>query len=141
MTEESYESTIIIFKPREKLFPFITNPANFPLWTGARKVEVVGADLPEKIGTRYKVTFSSLFTSSSSIIETVGYKVPLTWSFWAEKPNGTFSYVLEPKGEDTKVTLGYTASKESGFVVDTATKISVDNLLLRLKRYLERHNV
>lgn len=139
MPKKEYQATIVVAKPIEDTFNFTSDVNNFPLWSGASAVEVVVEKL-EKIGSEYKVTFSSLLTKSTVLIRIIEYSSPHLWTFrTVEMPQETSSYVFENTDEGTKVTLNFTMEQDPhSLFVNMTTKRKMEKLLANLKRSLEK---
>lgn len=137
MLKKEFQASIIIAKPLEDTFLFTSDPNNLLLWNGASAVEVV-TETPEKIGSEYRVVFSSFLSKSSVLIKIMEYNSPTLWAFQAQEPLGLFSYVFEQVEWGTKVTLTYQAEQIISFVANLITERKMNKLLANLKKYLEQ---
>ena len=80
MTQSNYTAEIIIKRTVGQVFEFASNIKNFPLWAGASDVEVI-SETPNRVGSVYKVTFSTFLTKSSVNVEITEYKFPNFFSY------------------------------------------------------------
>ncbi|OGE44567.1 hypothetical protein A3A45_02900, partial [Candidatus Daviesbacteria bacterium RIFCSPLOWO2_01_FULL_36_8] len=126
-------------KPLDEVFAFTSDPNNLPLWSGASAVEMV-SEMADQVGSVYKVTFSSFFKKYSILIEITEYNSPNSWEFKTEeKPASVSKYTFEEVEGETKITLNLTEDQESeSLISDISIKRKLDNLLINLKKYLEK---
>lgn len=135
MTQSNYTAEIIIKRTVGQVFEFASNIKNFPLWAGASDVEVI-SETPNRVGSVYKVTFSTFLTKSSVNVEITEYKFPNFFSYKDSTKMILYHYVLEQAEEDAKVTLNC-ALDAKPFLL---SRLKLDKLLTDLKKYLETHD-
>ena len=137
---KEFQASITIAKPLEDTFNFTSDVNNLPLWSGASAVEVV-VENPLKIGSEYKVTFTSLLKKTNILIRITEYRAPYFWAFKTQEPPvATSSYIFENVEEGTKVTLNYTQEQDPSLLADMAIKRKMEKLLANLRNTLQVHN-
>ena len=132
MAQRSYQAEITIKKLVGEVFEFVSNLRNLSLWSGASAVEVF-SETPNKVGSIYKVTFSTLLTKSSVPVEITGYTFPNSFTFRDNSKLILFNYIFEQAEEGTKVSLSCELDDNSF----PFSQLKMDKLLTDLKKYLE----
>ena len=132
MAQRSYQAEITIKKPVGGVFEFVSNLRNLSLWSEASDVEVV-LETPNKVGSTYKVIFSTLLTKSSVPVEITKYTFPNSFAFRDNSKLVLFNYVFEQAEEGTRVNLNCELD-DNTFLF---SQQKIDKLLSDLKKYLE----
>jgi len=138
MIKKAYQASINITKPKDEVFTFTSDPNNLPLWSGASEVEVI-SETHDKLGSTYKVTFSSFLKKTTILIKIISYNFPDSWAFETEEePVSSSNYKLEEIKGGTKVTFELIEDRESDSIItDMAIKRKMEKLLANLKNSLE----
>lgn len=139
MIKKEYQASINITKPKGEVFTFTFDPNNLPLWSGASEVEVI-SETHDKLGSTYKITFSSLLKKTTILIKVTSYNFPDSWAFETEEqPTSSSNYKFEEVEGGTKVTFELIEERESdSLITDMAIKRKMEKLLANLKNSLEK---
>ncbi len=139
MLKKLYQASIIVAKPTEDVFSFISDVNNLSLWSGASQIEAV-TETDKKVGSIYKVIFTGIIKKTTTLIEITEYAAFTLWSFKTQElPEKLSSYKFEAIGENTKISLDYTEEQKSAsLLTDMGVKRQMEKLLADLKRCLER---
>ena len=143
-----FEVNLVINRPIEEVFAFISNPENLPLWrTSALQVTKIS---PEPLGV------GSVFRSRYSFL---GRSFEATFEITALEPHARYAgrivegpfpletrYTLEPFGSDTRVTLTAEGAPGGFFklaepLVVSMAKRSFESDMHNLKEMLEAQAV
>lgn len=135
------EGSIFIITPIEKVFDFIAEPNNLPIWDYMAVKIKERSEGPVAIGTTFallvKVVNGIKMTSFSKLIE---YERPYSL-IWETKSRGMrlhFGHKLEPQNNGTLVTLFYDSTVAGKFLGKVIDKLFIGKSLARcLKRNLE----
>src|SRR3990167_9597879 len=104
MAQVNYKAEIVIKKTVGQVFVFVSELKNFPLWAGASNVEVI-SETPNRVGSMYKVTFSTLLSKWSVPVEIMEFKFPNSFSYRDNSKMIIYDYYLLQDGDDARVSL------------------------------------
>jgi carbon monoxide dehydrogenase subunit G len=139
----TYSHTIEIGAPRDEVFAFVTDPANYPRWQPSLVEVRPHAPGPLSVGSE-----------ATEVRRFLGREVETTWTCVEHEPNRrsaivcdegpvpfTGTFVLEPLGRRTRFTWTVetrgAASRLGGPLVGRATKRELEANSSRLKELLE----
>ena len=136
MAQVNYKAEIVIKKTVGQVFVFVSELKNFPLWAGASNVEVI-SETPNRVGSMYKVTFSTLLSKWSVPVEIMEFKFPNSFSYRDNSKMIIYDYYLLQDGDDARVSLNCKLNDEPF----SFSRAKMDKILSDLKKYLETQDL
>jgi ligand-binding SRPBCC domain-containing protein len=137
------ESSIVIHRPVEIVFAYVSDPCNLPRW-GSEKAVQVTSQGPVGLGTTFQRVSALLGMKLEDTMEITAYEA--NRQFTAKNISGPFpgeaSFYVEPAEGGTRLTCTLQAEPggffklTEGFLLSQARKL-VDNNFQRLKQLLE----
>lgn len=75
------ESSVMIHRPPQEVFDYVTNPANNGQWMSGNESAAWNTDGPPGIGSTYRGVFNFLGRKLEGDVEVTEWNPPLSWGF------------------------------------------------------------
>jgi hypothetical protein len=97
------EESIVVDRPADEIFEFLTTPENDLLWVSTARERSVESGEPIGVGSRVRAVDRFLGRRVETVFEVTEHEPPRRSSIRVERPvAATGTYVLEPVGEGTR---------------------------------------